>query len=337
MLKSTDLYIDLGTTNTLVYGRGKGLLINEPSVIALKQGPKHSKDILKIGADAKVMLGKNPETIFITEPLREGVIADFENTSKLLKSFVGKIKENVFWNRPRMIISLPFKVSEFEKNSVRELGFSLGAKIVHLLDEPMAAAVGCGLPVLKARGQMVVDMGGGTTEIAVISLGGIVASTAVRVGGNHMNSAIRHHIRKRYNFLIGEPTAELLKIQVGAASLDSVRSIEVGGFDLNSGLPKKITVDTGMIFAPINLILNEILDSIKEALEICPPEVSGDLTDTGIVLTGGGALLQGVASRLFEETGVPVRVSDHPLLSVAMGGAKILEDVTLFDGIERPA
>lgn len=339
MLKTNDFYIDLGTANTLVYARKHGFILNEPTVLAVRHRSEHQSEIFALGREAKAMLGKSPENLSVMRPLREGVIADFDNTARMLHAFIQKARESVSWFRPRMIISLPCQVSRFEKRAVEEIGYELGAHTVHLLDEPVAAAIGSGLSVLGKRGQMIVDIGGGTTEIAIIALGGIVTSAAVRVGGDDIDEAIIAHLRSRFNFLIGEQTAERIKIAVADVNpvVQHSRTIDVGGISLVQRLPTRLRVDTAMILPAVDSIVREIIAAIRKALEECPPEISGDIAESGLVLAGGGALLGGLRERLVQEIGIPVKISDQPLLSVARGGAKALEDSELFEVIEKPA
>lgn len=340
MLKSPDLYIDLGTANTIIYGSKRGFLLNEPSVLAMKRTSAGKKDLFGLGGSAKQMIGRNPENISIVKPLSEGVISDSESTARMLASFLRKIKTSLFLLKPRMIISLPCRVTEYERNAVKEVGLSLGGRIVHLLDEPMAAAVGSGLSVLSHKGSMVVDIGGGTSEIAVISLGGIISSAAVRVGSDRIDQLIIEHLRNRYNFRIGEQTAEYLKINIADVGPNvelKGLTCEVGGFDCQKGLPRKVNVNSAMIYEPVNSVVKEIISAIKRTLEVVPPEVSGDIAENGMVLAGGGALLNGLRERLIFETGIPVRVAQDPLLSVACGGAEALENRKLFEAIARTA
>lgn len=338
MLKPVDFYIDLGTANTLIYARGRGFLLNEPSVLTVHQKTSGASDLIALGRSAKLMLGKTPEKLSVLRPLREGVIADFENTAKLLHAFIQRAKENIFWFKPRMIISLPCRVSEFEKKAVEELGYDLGARRVHLLDEPLAAAIGAGMPILGNRGQMMIDIGGGTTEIAILSLGGIVASNAVRIGGNDIDAMIIEQLRTRYHFAVGEQTAEKIKMMVGSAVLGRAAhsQIEIGGINLKKGLPESITVTEEMIFPAINHVVKEIISAVHKILESCPPEISADLAERGAMIAGGGALLSGLQLSLQQELGIAIQISSDPLFSVAMGGAKTLEDSKLFDLIERP-
>ena len=339
MFRSMDYYIDLGTANTLIYARKIGFLLNEPTVLALKHRSFHKKENFALGKQAKAMLGKNPEQLSVLRPLREGVISDIENTTRLLHGFVKLIKINLPWSKPRMILSLPCVVSEFEKRAVEEVGYDLGARRVHLLDEPLAAAIGAGLPVLGSRGQMIVDIGGGTTEIVVVSLGGIVASQAVRIGGDTIDAGIIECLRSQYGFLIGEQTAERLKIHVSNALLINSSSTQkrmtVGGFNVTTGLPGKLTVTPNMIFPALNGVICEIISAIRKIFDQCPPEISGDVADNGIVLAGGGALIGNLKRRLAQDLGVPVRIAETPLMSVALGGAQVLENSKLLDIVER--
>lgn len=334
-MKSRDLYIDLGTANTLIYVQNRGLALNEPTLLAYRERAKRT-ELFAIGKTAKLMLGKTPAAMSVVKPLHEGVISDFGSTAKLLHGFVNRIKQNTFWLRPRMLISLPCQVTEFEKRAVEEAGYALGARQVHLLDEPVAAAVGAGLPVLSHQGCMIVDIGGGTTEIAVLSVGGIVTSQAVRVGGDALDMAIIEHVRARFRFSIGEQTAERVKIEVGSAVFSTIeKRAEVGGFDLTRGLPGRFIVTSNMIFPAVDSVVQRFITAIFKTLELCPPDISGDLAKNGIVLAGGGALLDGLAPRLSQAIGIPVRVAQNPLLAVANGGARTLEDSRLFDILER--
>lgn len=342
MFKDTDIYIDLGTANTLIYGRGRGFLLNEPSLLAVKHSLTRPQQLFGLGRPAKKMLGKTPGNISIVRPLREGVIADFESTARMLHAFVGRIRENTFWLKPRMLISLPCQVTPFEKRAVEEVGYGLGAGKVFLLDEPMAAAIGSGLSVLGHRGHMVVDIGGGTTEIAVISLGGIVTSTAVRVGGDAIDDAIIEFVRNQFKFVIGEQTAERIKCSVGSVSSRDMGSqeildCEVGGIDLVKGLPSALRIDSTMLLQPIESVVKVIIQNIRATLEKVPPEIASDIAENGILCTGGGALLKGMQERLAQEFGVKVTTADQPLLSVALGGAKALEDRKFFEKIQTPA
>lgn len=309
-------------------------MLQEPSVLAVQHRSSSSK-LFALGKAAKQMLGKTPANLSVLRPLREGVIADYDNTARMLQAFINRIKSNMFWFRPRLIISLPCQVSHFEKESVEEIGRSLGAGRVHLLHEPIAAAIGANLPVIESRGCMIVDIGGGTTEIAVISMGGIVTAQAVRIGGNNIDDAIIEWLQTQYRFAIGEQTAERLKIEVASATHKNL-SCEVGGMDLTSGCPRKMIITSKMIYPAVNGVVAEIISSIQTALEQCPPEIAGDIATHGIVLAGGGALTHGLADRVSAETGLAVQIADKPLLSVAMGGARVLENRKLFEALEYP-
>lgn len=336
MFKSTDLYIDLGTANTLIYIKKSGLVLNEPSVLTVKNNSKNSSQLFATGHEAKLMLGKTPENLSVLRPLKEGVISDFDSTAAMLHKFITQIKKQLFWFRPRLIISLPCQVSQFEKKAVEEIGYNLGAKKVHLLHEPVAAAIGASLPVLSNSGSMIVDIGGGTTEIAIIAMGGIINAQAVRIGGNNIDEAIIDLMASQYRMGIGELTAEKIKIKVGSALLSKATTI-VAGLDLTTGLPKKFQISSQMVYPAIDNVVSQIITSIKKAFESCPPEISADIASQGITLTGGGALIHGLSHRISEAIGVPVNIADHPLFSVALGGAKALEDNRLFDALEQPA
>lgn len=333
-----EFYIDLGTANTLIYGKGRGFILNEPSVLAFTETFSRGRRVFALGRFAKKMIGKTPPNISVVCPMKEGVIADFESTSAMLALFIQRVREQFFWLRPRLIISLPCRVTKFEKCAVEETGYNLGARHVHLIDEPVAAAIGTGLQVLGNRAQMIVDIGGGTTEVAVISMGGIVTSNAIRIGGYNLDTAIVDHLRNQYHFLVGEQTSEFIKLEIANSSLAQGKtySCEVGGIDLQTALPRKISLTSHMIQAPVDSYVKQIVAALRSTLSECPPEVSGDIATSGIVLAGGGALLRGLDSRLTEILGIPMRIANDPLLSVAFGGAKVLEDPKLFDFVERP-
>lgn len=334
MKKSVDIYIDLGTANTLIYGKGKGFMLNEPSVLAIRETSSH-REMFGLGLPAKKMLGKTPELISIHRPLREGVIADFDNTVRMLTGFLNRVRENMFWFRPRMIVSLPCRVSNFERKAVEEAAKNLGAGTVHLLDEPMAAAIGAKLPVLNNRGCMVIDVGGGTTEIAVISLGGIVSCSAVRIGGDAIDDAIVQHLRLSHQFVIGAQTAEYIKMQIAHLSPHVDKSVLIGGQDLNKNLPSKRVIKSHMIYPAVESVTREIILAAHKTIESLPPEIAVDLSDNGIVLTGGGALIGGLREALAKELGVRVHIPQDPLMSVALGGAHALENNALFDSIAQ--
>lgn len=337
MLKSVDFYIDLGTENTLIYAKSRGFQLNEPSVMAVKQRYENDSELFALGQPAKALLGKVPSTSAVLRPLREGVISDFDDAAKMLNAFVKRIRQNIFWFKPRLIISLPCKVSEHERRAVQELGKSLGAGKVYLVTEPMAAAIGAGLPVLDHKGQMIVDIGGGTSEVAILSLGGVISANAVRIGGNSLDEDIISHLKNKHSFLIGEQSAEMVKKKIARASvknLHNVESIDVGGIDLNTLLPRKKLITSDMILEPVENFVNNIIAEIIKTFEDCPPEVAGDIAENGICITGGGALIGGLAPKIAQVIGVPARICNDPLLSVANGGARLLEENSLFDRIQ---
>lgn len=330
-LISNDLAIDLGTANTLVYLKGKGIVSNEPSVVAIQKDSKGSKKVLAVGREAKEMLGKTPANVVAIRPMKDGVIADFEVTEAMLRHFIAKSHNRKILANPRIIVCVPVGITEVEKRAVKESALSAGAREVYLIEEPMAAAIGAGLPITEASGNIIVDIGGGTTEIAVISLGGIVFSKSVRIGGDKMDEAIVQHIKKRYNLLIGEMTAEKIKIQIGSAypSGDD-KTMEVKGRSLVAGVPKTVEVNSNEIRDALSEPVNAILNAIKESLEKTPPELAADIVDKGIVLAGGGALLSNLDILIREETGLPVMIADDPLGAVATGGGKALDELDLL-------
>ncbi len=324
---SNDLAIDLGTANTLVFAKGKGIVLREPSVVAVRQDGRGNK-VLAVGKEAKRMLGRTPGNILAIRPIRDGVIADFEVTEAMLRYFINKVHNRRTLVHPRIIISVPSGITQVERRAVRESAESAGAREVYLIDEPMAAAIGAGLPITEPTANMVVDIGGGTTELAVISLAGIVYSSSVRVAGDKMDEAILHYIKRKHNMAIGEHTAEQIKIIVGDVMPETpYNTMEIKGRDLISGVPKTLTIDSGEIKAAISEQIDAIVEAVKMALEITPPELSADIVDRGIVLTGGGALLKNLDKRLREETGLPIIVADDPLSSVVMGSGKALENI----------
>jgi rod shape-determining protein MreB len=333
-LFSNDLAIDLGTANTLVYLKGKGIVLNEPSVIAIQKDSKGSKKVLAVGREAKEMLGKTPANVIAIRPMKDGVIADFEFTEAMLRHFITKAHNRKTLVKPRIIVCVPVGITEVEKRAVKESALSAGAREVYLIEEPMAAAIGAGLPITEASGNIIVDIGGGTTEIAVISLGGIVFSKSIRIGGDKMDEAIVQHIKKRYNLLIGETTAEKIKIQIGSAyPLGEEKTMEVKGRSLVAGVPKTIEVNSSEIRDALSEPVNAILNAIKESLEKTPPELAADIVDKGIVLAGGGTLLTNLDILIREETGLPVMIADDPLGAVAMGGGKALDELDLLKQI----
>ncbi len=320
------LGIDLGTANTLVYMKGKGIILREPSVVAMKN---NRKDILAVGEEAKKMIGRTPGGIVAVRPLKDGVIADFNTTEIMLKYFIGKaVPQGIVKRSPRLVICIPCGITEVEKRAVEEAARSCGAREVYLLDEPMAAAIGAGLNVHQAKGCMVVDVGGGTSEVAVISLGGIVTAKSLRIGGNHMDDAILKHVKKDHGMVIGESTAEHIKITLGAAvDQGKDQTMEVRGRDVASGLPKSIMVDSKSIREALTEPVQSIVDAIKGVLEQTPPELAADIINEGIVLTGGGSLLQGFNRLVAKVTGMPVRRAEQPLDAVAIGAGLALESM----------
>jgi rod shape-determining protein MreB len=328
---SSDLAIDLGTANTLIYVRGKGIVLDEPSVVAIRQegGPNGKRTIAAVGLEAKQMLGKVPGSIEAIRPMKDGVIADFTVTEQMLKQFIRMVHESrLFSPSPRIIICVPCGSTQVERRAIRESALGAGASQVFLIEEPMAAAIGAGLPVSEPSGSMVVDIGGGTTEVGVISLGGIVYKGSIRVGGDKFDEAIINYIRRNYGMLIGEPTAEQIKKTIGSAFPGSeVREMEVKGRNLSEGIPRSFTVSSNEILEALTDPLNNIVSSVKIALEQTPPELGADITDRGIMLTGGGALLRDIDRLLIEETGLPVLVAEDPLTCVVRGCGMALERI----------
>jgi len=328
---SSDLAIDLGTANTLIYVRGKGIVLNEPSVVAIRQegGPNGKRVIQEVGLAAKQMLGRTPGNITAIRPMKDGVIADFTVTEQMLKQFIKRVLESrLFSPSPRIIICVPCGSTQVERRAIRESALGAGASKVYLIEEPMAAAIGADLPISDATGSMVVDIGGGTTEVGVISLGGMVYSGSVRVGGDKFDEAIVNYIRRNYGMLIGETTAELIKKTIGSAFPGSeVKEMEVKGRNLAEGIPRSFTVSSNEILEALTDPLNSIVSSVKSALERTPPELGADIAERGMVLTGGGALLRDVERLLQEETGLPVIVADDPLTCVVRGCGKALENM----------
>ncbi len=330
-LFSNDLAIDLGTANTLIYVKGEGIVCNEPSVVAVQKEPRGGKRVLAVGAEAKRMVGRTPGNIVATRPLKDGVIADFEVTEAMLRHFITKIHNRKTLVRPRIIICVPFGITEVEKRAVRESAESAGAREVYLVEEPMAAAIGAGLPITEPSGNMIVDIGGGTTEVAVISLAGIVFSKSVRVGGDKMDEAIAQYIKRKYNLLVGERTAELVKITIGSAYPgNEVQTMEIKGRDLVAGVPKTVEINDEEIRDSLLEPINQIVEAVRIGLERTPPELASDIIDKGIVLAGGGALLRNLDTLLREETGLPVMLADDPLTAVVMGAGKVLDELSLL-------
>src|SRR6187431_2465860 len=328
---SNDLAIDLGTANTLIYVKGEGIVCNEPSVVAVQKESKGGRKVLAVGAEAKKMLGRTPGNIVAIRPLKDGVIADFEITEAMLRYFIQKIHNRKTLVRPRIIICVPFGITEVEKRAVRESAMSAGAREVFLIEEPMAAAIGAGLPITEPSGNMVVDIGGGTTEVAVISLAGIVYSQSVRVGGDKMDEAIVAYMKRKYNLAIGEQTAERIKVTIGNAyQLEQQMTMEVKGRDMVAGVPKTVVVNSEEVREALQEPINAIVEAVLLALERTPPELAADIVDKGIVLTGGGALLKNIDVLLREETGLPVMVSDDPISCVVLGSGKALDHIELL-------
>jgi rod shape-determining protein MreB len=325
---SRDLAIDLGTSNTLVYLRGKGIVLNEPSVVALRKNEKGMDRVLAVGRDAKLMLGRAPDKIEVIRPMKDGVIADFEVTQEMLRQFIKKVYRRRILIRPKIIVSIPVGITPVEKKAILECAKSAGAGEVHLIEEPMAAAIGAGLPITEPTGNMVVDIGGGTTEVAVISLGGIVYSKSVRVAGDKMDEAIVQYINRNYNFLIGLGTAETIKLKIGNAfGGEELGDMEVKGRDLVTGIPKILKINGEEVREMISEEVNAIVHAVRSGLEQMPPELSADILDRGIVLCGGGALLKNLDVLLREETKVPITVAENPLLTVALGAGKALDSI----------
>ena len=325
---SSDLSIDLGTANTLIYVRDRGIVLNEPSVVAVQDDySRGGKIIVAVGADAKMMLGRTPGNITAVRPMKDGVIADFTYTEKMLQHFIGKVHDNrLLKPSPRVLVCVPVGSTQVERRAIRESAEGAGARTVAIVSEPMAAAVGAGLPVQEARGSMVLDIGGGTSEVAVISLNGIVYAQSARIGGDRFDEAIMNYVRRNYGILIGESTAERIKIEIGSAYPgQTVREISVKGRNLSEGVPRSFTLNSNEILEALQEPLQGIVGAVKQALEQTPPELGSDVADRGIVVTGGGALLRDIDKLITEETGVPVVIAEDPLTCVARGGGRILE------------
>jgi rod shape-determining protein MreB len=321
----------LGTANTLVFVKGNGIVLNEPSVVAVDQS---SRKMYAVGLEAKQMLGKTPDHIAAVRPMKDGVIADFQITEMMLREFIRRSQKKKLFIRPRIVIAVPSGITEVEKRAVRDSAEHAGAREVFLIAEPISAAIGVGLPVDKPSGNMIIDIGGGTTEIAVIALDGIVANSSIRVGGDEQDEAIVNYVKRTYNLLIGEQTAEHIKIKIGTAiKLDKPLEMEVKGRDLVAGIPKNIKLTSEEIREAISEPISQIVESLKSALEQTPPELAADIVDRGIVMTGGGALLRGLDTLLKEETNLPINVVDDPLLCVVLGAGKVLDNVHLYDRI----
>ena len=325
-----DMAVDLGTANTLVYVRGRGVVLNEPSVVAINT---LSGAVLAVGSEAKRMIGRTPSHIQAVRPLKDGVIADFDVTEKMLRYFIQKVHKRRLLAKPRVVVCVPSGITGVEQRAVEEATIAAGARRAYIIEEPMAAAIGAGLPIHEPTGNMVVDIGGGTTEVAVISLGGIVTSTSIRIGGDELDEAIIQHVKKEYSLLLGERTAEAIKLAIASVfPMPEELVAEIKGRDLVSGLPKNITISAEEIRRAIEEPVNAIIDAIKTTLDRTPPELSADIMDRGIVLTGGGALLRGLDKRLRHETGMLVRIADAPLQAVVLGSGKCLEE---FEVLQR--
>jgi rod shape-determining protein MreB len=327
---SKDLAIDLGTANTSIYLKGKGIILTEPSVVTVKEDGRY-KRVLAVGEEAKRMLGKTPGNIKAIRPLREGVIADFEVTEAMIRYFIQKVYNRGYFLKPRVIISVPSGTTQVERRAVKESAEGAGAREVYLIEEPMAAAIGAGLPITEPVANMIVDIGGGTTEVAVISLGGIVVSHSIKVAGDKIDEAICHYIKRKYSLLIGEATAEQIKITIGnVLPEEPYETMEIKGRDLVTGIPKTITINSKEVQEAIKEPVDLILQAIKQVLEETPPELAADIVDRGIVLSGGGALLRNLDKLIAKETGLEVKVTENPLFCVALGAGKALDEIDIF-------
>jgi rod shape-determining protein MreB len=327
---SNDLAIDLGTANTLVYVKGKGIVLSEPSVVAVRKSDRDRNRVLAVGREAKMMLGRTPGNIVAIRPMKDGVIADFEITEAMLRHFIRKVHNRRSLIRPRIIVCVPSGVTPVEKRAVRESAESAGAREVYLIEEPMAAAIGAGLPITEPICNMVVDIGGGTSEVAVISLAGIVYSRSVRIGGDKMDEAILQYVKRTYNLLIGERTAEIVKTTIGNAYPGEGETMDVKGRDLVTGIPKIITIHSDEVRLAIQEQIDAIVSAVKTALEQTPPELAADIVDRGIYLTGGGALLKGLDELLKQETGLPIKITDDPLATVVLGSGRALDNLKIL-------
>ena len=328
---SNDLSIDLGTANTLVYLKGKGIVADEPSVVAIKEGPRGERKIIAVGKEAKMMLGRTPESIVAVRPLKDGVIADFEITEHLLKHFIKKTTSSRSLIRPRIIISVPSGITPVERRAVIESATTAGAREVYLIDEPVAAAIGVGLPISEPSGNMIVDIGGGTTEVAVISMNGIVYSESIRVGGDKMDEAIIQYLKRKYNFLLGESSAEKLKMEMGTALVEGENeTTEIKGRDLVSGIPKVQTISSVEINEALSVPIGMIVETIRRSLENTPPELSSDFVDKGIIISGGGSLIKNIDRLINKETNLPIMVAENPLTVVVLGCGRALDDPDLL-------
>lgn len=333
-LFSSDIGIDLGTANTLVFVKDRGIVLREPSVVAIQAGTNR---VLAVGDEAKRMLGRTPGSIVAIRPLKAGVIADFEITEAMLRYFIRKVHARRKWVRPRVIVAVPSGITEVEKRAVKDSATHAGAREVYLIEEPMAAAIGVGLPVQEPAGNMIVDVGGGTTEVAMISLAGIVFSRSVRVGGDEMDAAIVQYMKRVYNLMIGERTAEEIKIRIGSAyALEEEMEFEVKGLDMITALPKTLTITSQEIREALQEPVTTIVEAVRNALERCPPELAADLVDRGIVMAGGGSLLRGIDKLVAEQTGLPVHRADDPMSAVAEGTGVVLNELNILRKAARP-
>lgn len=328
---STDIAVDLGTSNTLLFMRGRDIVVNEPSVVAVRRESNGKDTVIAVGRDAKEMLGRTPDNIRAIHPIRDGVIADFDAAAAMLRMFIQKVAGRSVLSKPRIVVCVPVGITEVEKRAVEESAKMASAREVFLIEEPMAAAIGAGLPITEPSGNMIVDVGGGTCEVAVISLKGIVYNRSIRVGGDKMDAAIVNHIKRRYSLLIGERTAELIKIKIGSAYPDDeIKTLEVKGRDLVAGLPKTIEVNSDEIREAMADPIRSIVESVRISLERTPPELASDIVDQGIFLSGGGALLHNLDLLLRKETGLPVHISSEPITGTVLGAGKTLENLDLL-------
>ncbi len=327
---SNDLAIDLGTANTLVYVKGKGIVLSEPSVVAVRKNARDRSRVLAVGREAKMMLGRTPGNIVAIRPMKDGVIADFEITEAMLRHFIRKVHNRRSLIRPRIIVCVPSGITQVEKRAVRESAESAGAREVYLIEEPMAAAIGAGLPITEPICNMVVDIGGGTTEVAVISLAGIVYSKSMRMGGDKMDEAILQYIKRTYNLLIGERTSEIIKTTIGNAYPGEMETMDVKGRDLVTGIPKIININSDEVRQAIQEQIDTIVATVKTALEQTPPELAADIVDRGIYLTGGVALLKNLDILLHQETGLPIKITEDPLSTVVLGSGKALDNLDIL-------
>jgi rod shape-determining protein MreB len=325
-----DMAVDLGTANTLVYVRGRGVALNEPSVVALNA---QTREVLAVGSEAKQMIGRTPDSIIAVRPLKDGVIADFEATEQMLRFFIQRVHRRRYLAKPRLVVCVPSGITAVEQRAVKEAGYQAGARRVYIIEEPMAAAIGAGLPVHEATGNMIIDVGGGTTEVAVISLGGIVTSQSIRTAGDDLDQAVIAWMKKDYSLMLGDRTAEEIKIAIGSAfPLPHEPEAEIRGRDMVSGLPRNVTISSAEVRQAMEEPLHAIVDAVRSTLDTTPPELAGDIMDRGLVLTGGGALLRGLDDRLRHETGMPVHVAEGPLHSVALGAGRCVEE---FEALQQ--